>query len=501
MKDGPRPASVLTAASRPQFLSRCTNSCTGPLGMYLAPGPGEAAGPWIRVSLGPGSGRGRGPLDPAGSSLTSFGTETSNSGTLSQSSAVGSAFTQDTRSVKTQLSQDAGLTAGEHSCGGKNLFCLHGSTTKRWWQSGARMSRSGTAPGLGSVPGLGLLPSHLRLRTLLHPCGDQSFKPSVRSFEKKPYHGTSSTDRLGPLTCSGTCWEKEPCINQAFTIYQPKSNRESRAQASSLLLSTAAEAEEVPATAAALPSHEPSFWLSGASPSTPTGGALLSQKPGSQLVSTAAVAEASPTSVAMLRMSADGLGHQLDIPQGLPECERTQARLRDGPSTHPHPHHQVHEFRAPRSIPGAPSAPRRGRGCHRGGRGRFGIRRDGPMKFEKDFDFESANAQFNKEEIDREFHNKLKLKVEDKLEKQEKPVNGEDKGDSGVDTQNSEGNADEEDPLGPNCYYDKTKSFFDNISCDDNRPNAASAAATELPGCWDHQLIPSRCRCCWGLRR
>lgn len=32
------------------------------------------------------------------------------------------------------------------------------------------------------------------------------------------------------------------------------------------------------------------------------------------------------------------------------------------------------------------------------------------MKFEKDFDFESANAQFNKEEIDRESQNKLKLK-------------------------------------------------------------------------------------------
>ncbi|XP_014316360.1 protein LSM14 homolog A-like [Myotis lucifugus] len=118
-------------------------------------------------------------------------------------------------------------------------------------------------------------------------------------------------------------------------------------------------------------------------------------------------------------------------------------------------------------VPGALSVPRRGCGSHRGGRGRFGIRRDGPMKFEKDF--ESANAPFNKEEIDREFHNKLKLEVEDKLEKQEKPINGEDKGDSGVDTQNSEGNADEEDPLGPNCYYDKTKSFFDNISCDYNR--------------------------------
>ncbi|XP_071973356.1 protein LSM14 homolog A isoform X2 [Engystomops pustulosus] len=108
--------------------------------------------------------------------------------------------------------------------------------------------------------------------------------------------------------------------------------------------------------------------------------------------------------------------------------------------------------------------PRRGRGGHRGGRGRFSVRRDGPMKFEKDFDFESANAQFNKEEIDREFHNKLKIKDD----KPEKPVNGEDKADSGVDTQNSEGNADEEE-VAASCYYDKTKSFFDNISCDDNR--------------------------------
>ncbi|XP_073688449.1 LSM14A mRNA processing body assembly factor a isoform X2 [Garra rufa] len=114
---------------------------------------------------------------------------------------------------------------------------------------------------------------------------------------------------------------------------------------------------------------------------------------------------------------------------------------------------------------GGPPAPRRGRaGGHRG-RGRFPVRREGPMKFEKDFDFESANAQFNKEEIDKEFQSKLKLKDE----KTDKALNGEDKGDSGVDTQNSEGNADEEESLGPNCYYDKSKSFFDNISCDDTR--------------------------------
>ena len=32
------------------------------------------------------------------------------------------------------------------------------------------------------------------------------------------------------------------------------------------------------------------------------------------------------------------------------------------------------------------------------------------MKFEEDFDFETANAQFNKDEIDKELQSKLKLK-------------------------------------------------------------------------------------------
>ncbi|XP_030281014.1 LSM14A mRNA processing body assembly factor a isoform X5 [Sparus aurata] len=133
-----------------------------------------------------------------------------------------------------------------------------------------------------------------------------------------------------------------------------------------------------------------------------------------------------------------------------------------------------------RVAAGAP-ANRRGRGGGHRGRGRFNVRRDGPMKFEKDFDFESANAQFNKEEIDREFQSKLKLKDE-KTEKSEKAVNGEDKGDSGVETQNSEGNADEEgDPLGPNCYYDKSKSFFDNISCDDTRKANEKSGGSAFP--------------------
>uniref|UniRef100_A0A8C5MIB8 Protein LSM14 homolog B n=1 Tax=Leptobrachium leishanense TaxID=445787 RepID=A0A8C5MIB8_9ANUR len=83
--------------------------------------------------------------------------------------------------------------------------------------------------------------------------------------------------------------------------------------------------------------------------------------------------------------------------------------------------------------------------------------KENAIKFEGDFDFESANAQFNREELDKEFKDKLNIK-DDKPEKE-----GEEKGDSGVETQNSDGTP-EEDPLGPNIYYDRSKSFFDNIS-------------------------------------
>ncbi|XP_040290947.1 protein LSM14 homolog B isoform X3 [Bufo bufo] len=83
--------------------------------------------------------------------------------------------------------------------------------------------------------------------------------------------------------------------------------------------------------------------------------------------------------------------------------------------------------------------------------------KENAIKFDGDFDFESANAQFNREELDKEFKDKLNVK-DDKPEKE-----GDEKGDSGVETQNSDGNP-EEDPLGPNIYYDRTKSFFDNIS-------------------------------------
>ncbi|XP_077316400.1 protein LSM14 homolog B isoform X2 [Lithobates pipiens] len=83
--------------------------------------------------------------------------------------------------------------------------------------------------------------------------------------------------------------------------------------------------------------------------------------------------------------------------------------------------------------------------------------KENTIKFDGDFDFESANAQFNREELDKEFKDKLNFK-DDKPEKE-----GDEKGDSGVETQNSDGNP-EEESLGPNIYYDRSKSFFDNIS-------------------------------------
>ncbi|KAM3876605.1 LSM14A mRNA processing body assembly factor b [Diretmus argenteus] len=111
---------------------------------------------------------------------------------------------------------------------------------------------------------------------------------------------------------------------------------------------------------------------------------------------------------------------------------------------------------------GAPSG-RRGRGGGNRGRGRFNVRRDGPMKFEEDFDFETANAQFNKDEIDKELQSKLKLKDD----KPEKALNGEENANS--EHQANEGPAAEEEEAVTSCYYDKTKSFFDNLSCDDPR--------------------------------
>ncbi|KAJ7999013.1 hypothetical protein DPEC_G00210980 [Dallia pectoralis] len=76
------------------------------------------------------------------------------------------------------------------------------------------------------------------------------------------------------------------------------------------------------------------------------------------------------------------------------------------------------------------------------------------IQFEADFDFETANAQFDRNELEKELQEKLTIK------------DPEEKVDSGVsEGQTSESTVDEEPPK-EKFYYDKTKCFFDNVSSD-----------------------------------
>ncbi|TNM90432.1 hypothetical protein fugu_002721 [Takifugu bimaculatus] len=118
----------------------------------------------------------------------------------------------------------------------------------------------------------------------------------------------------------------------------------------------------------------------------------------------------------------------------------------------------------------AAQSARRGRGRGNRSRGRVNIRRDGPMKFEEDFDFETANAQFQKDELGKELQNKLKLK-------DEKTLNGEETGDL-------ENVANEEEETVSSCYYDKTKSFFDNLSCDNSSKSGERGFSRERRSTW-----------------
>ncbi|KAM9342432.1 protein LSM14 homolog B [Pholidichthys leucotaenia] len=69
------------------------------------------------------------------------------------------------------------------------------------------------------------------------------------------------------------------------------------------------------------------------------------------------------------------------------------------------------------------------------------------LKFDADFDFDSSNAQFNKEELEKEIQDSVNIK------------------DGNCEVRETEGSPlSEDDLLGPKCYYDKAKSFFDNIS-------------------------------------
>ena len=138
---------------------------------------------------------------------------------------------------------------------------------------------------------------------------------------------------------------------------------------------------------------------------------------------------------------------------------------------------------------------RRDNQYYRGGRG-GGWRNDGrqnqerptdrssSFKYDSEFDFESANARFKKEDLEVEF--KLKLRLDDRSRKvSEESGRKASEGSgrkasegSGYDLNESSGEEAEVIEDGGSAsdeveeYYDKTKSFFDTISCENNSASA-----------------------------
>ncbi|XP_046659760.1 protein LSM14 homolog B-like isoform X2 [Homalodisca vitripennis] len=84
------------------------------------------------------------------------------------------------------------------------------------------------------------------------------------------------------------------------------------------------------------------------------------------------------------------------------------------------------------------------------------------LKFDEEYDFDKANSEFE------ELRSKTaKLKISGEGEAAAPKVNGEDKkDDSGNETGLGEGEPEEDPEHEHVVYYDKTKSFFDNISCE-----------------------------------
>ncbi|XP_053176754.1 protein LSM14 homolog A-like isoform X2 [Scomber japonicus] len=187
--------------------------------------------------------------------------------------------------------------------------------------------------------------------------------------------------------------------------------------------------------------------------STPASAAPAPPAPVGQRSQVAAAAAQRPTS------TSTGTGSQKPPPDLLEQRKAPEIQKVSQPD---HEHGAV-ENRDPNKHQAAGAQfIRRGRGRGNRSRGRVNVRRDGTMKFEEDFDFETANAQFHKDEIDKELQTKLKLKDD----KTEKAVNGEETTDSEHPV--TEGTTEEEEAVINTCYYDKTKSFFDNLSCNDS---------------------------------
>lgn len=86
-----------------------------------------------------------------------------------------------------------------------------------------------------------------------------------------------------------------------------------------------------------------------------------------------------------------------------------------------------------------------------------------------EFDFESANARFDKENLEEEF--KHKVKIVDGGGKAVDPEECEE-----GELEQDEGGEEDGEEMEPHSEvtYDKSKSFFDNITCDGNKTGGNS---------------------------
>uniref|UniRef100_A0A8C4WUY9 LSM14A mRNA processing body assembly factor a n=1 Tax=Eptatretus burgeri TaxID=7764 RepID=A0A8C4WUY9_EPTBU len=148
--------------------------------------------------------------------------------------------------------------------------------------------------------------------------------------------------------------------------------------------------------------------------------------------------------------------------------------------------------------------PRRVRSGQRS-RGRPSAEKD-PVVFKEDFDFESANAQFNKEELEKELQMKLKIQEEAPAQESDAcpgaPLNADEPAKEVNEGSDVPPSAQPLPPRPTSTYYDKSKSFFDNISCEGStsRRNRISWAEERRMNVETFGVAPRQTRSWGGYR-
>lgn len=94
-----------------------------------------------------------------------------------------------------------------------------------------------------------------------------------------------------------------------------------------------------------------------------------------------------------------------------------------------------------------------------------------PLKYTKDFDFESANALFSKDQLEEEM--KSKLRISDDQVKDGEDVMEDSESHEQEELEEGEMEREDEEQGNTEGFYNKSKSFFDSISCEATQSNSS----------------------------